>query len=84
MKTVLLNDRSVDTADIFTSPRADAIVCTGASGVEQRVEAPEMETVIGGTTLEGGDAREARHLPITRIQSATDLLGLNRLRAFEF
>jgi len=83
MKTVLLNDRSVDTADIFTSPRADAIVCTGASGVEQRVEAPAMEKVIGGTTLEGGDAREARSLPITRIQSATDLLGLNRVRAFE-
>ncbi len=84
MKTVLLNDRSVDTADIFTSPRADAIVCTGASGVEQSVEAPAMEKVIGGTTLEGGDAREARRLPITRVQSATDLLGLGRVRAFEF
>ncbi|MBI3079550.1 MAG: hypothetical protein HYY85_21590, partial [Deltaproteobacteria bacterium] len=84
MKTVLLNDRSVDTADIYTSPRADAIVCTGASGVDQWVEAPAMERVIGGTTLEGGDAREARRLPITRVQSATDLLGLNRVRAFEF
>ncbi|MEK7878726.1 MAG: glycine/sarcosine/betaine reductase component B subunit, partial [candidate division NC10 bacterium] len=84
MKTVLLNDRSVDTADIFTSPRADAIVCTGASGVEQGVMAPAMEKVIGGTTLEGGDAREARRLPITRVQSATDLLGLGRVRAFEF
>lgn len=84
MKTVLLNDRSVDTADIYTSPRADAIVCTGASGVEQSVAAPAIERVIGGTTLEGGDAREARRLPITRIQSATDLLGLGRVRAFEF
>jgi glycine reductase len=84
IRTVLLNDRSVDTADIFTSERADAIICTGASGVDQRVEAPAMERVIGGTTLEGGDAREARRLPLTRVQSATDLLGLNRLRAFEF
>lgn len=83
VKTVLLNDRSVDTADIYTSERADAIICTGASGVDQWLEAPAMERVIGGTTLEGGDAREARRLPLTRIQSATDLLGLGRVRAFE-
>ena len=83
IRTVLLNDRSVDTADIYTSERADAIVCTGASGVDQWVEAPAMERVIGGMTLEGGDAREARRLPLTRVQSATDLLGLGRVRAFE-
>jgi glycine reductase len=84
IKTVLLNDRSVDAADIYTSERADAIVCTGASGMDQSVQAPAMERVIGGTTLEDGeDAREARRLPLARIQSATDLLGLGRVRAFE-
>jgi len=83
IRSVLLNDRSVDTADIYTSERADAIICTGASGVDQWVEAPAIERVIGGTTLDGGDAREARRLPFTRIQSATDLLGLGRVRAFE-
>jgi glycine reductase len=83
IKTVLLNDRSVDTADIYTAERADAIVCTGASGVEQWLEAPAMERAIGGATLEGGDARAARRLPLTRVQSATDLLGLGRVRAVE-
>jgi len=48
------------------------------------VDAVSMKKIIGGSTLEGGDARQARRLPITRVQSATDLLGLGRVRAFEF
>jgi hypothetical protein len=54
--------------------------------LQEKILVPELTTGprMRGTTLEGGDAREARRLPITRIQSATDLLGLGRVRAFEF